>query len=70
MLLSKEENVKKPMDVNYVPNEEDVEISRSSCCHLDRLFSICGGLEEAETDREATFTYLGRSAENSWFTWL
>lgn len=72
ILLNEEEvNVKKPMNVNYVTNEKDVEDVRQavpgqvviSWTDSSRSAAEGKGLEEAEVGREANFTITTRDSE-------
>ena len=71
ILLNKEVNVKKPMDVNYVTNEQGVDDLRQAVpgqvvvSWTDSFQSAAEGkgLEEAEVGREAKFTIITKDSE-------
>jgi len=71
ILLNKEVYVKKPMDVNYVTNEKDIEDLRQAVpgqvvvSWTDSSQSVAegNGLEEAEVGRKANFTITTKDSE-------
>ena len=72
ILLNKEEsNVKKPMYVNYLTNEKDVEVLQQtlpgrvvvSCTDSSKSVAEGKGLEEAEVGRETNFTITTKDSK-------
>ena len=72
ILLNKEEsNLKKPMYVNYLTNEKDVEVLQQtlpgrvvvSCTDSSKSVAEGKGLEEAEVGRETNFTITTKDSK-------